>query len=399
MVNTKHDITSYENCDYQREIFNGNALYEALIRAKRNSSWKPQVQKFDMSYLLELATIQNSLKDGSFHFLQDNSFVATERGKTRVIVGEQVHDRLVKHSLCSEVLVPAVTKHLIYDNGASLKGKGTGFTRGRLLTHLRKYYMQNQSNEGYILLIDYSKFYDNIRHDDLMDMFKKYVKDNLAIRLLKMTVERARIDVSYMTDEEYANCINVLFNSLKYQDIDRSLLTGKKFMNKGLNIGDQISQIAGIMYPTPIDNYVKIVRSVKFYARYMDDSYAIHKSKEFLQDLLVEITEIANSIGITIHPNKTRICKLSDSWRFLQNQYSLTETGRVIVKINQKKMTKARRKLKKLAYILTVDEFANWYKSWIQNHYRIMSKQQRININKLFEEMKEKNYVHNNSGG
>ena len=34
MVNTKHDTTSYENCSCQREIYDGNALYDAYLRAK-----------------------------------------------------------------------------------------------------------------------------------------------------------------------------------------------------------------------------------------------------------------------------------------------------------------------------------------------------------------------------
>lgn len=63
MVNTKHDTTSYENCGYQREIFDGNALYEAYKRARKGSDWKPQVQKFEMNYLLELANMQKALKD------------------------------------------------------------------------------------------------------------------------------------------------------------------------------------------------------------------------------------------------------------------------------------------------------------------------------------------------
>ena len=60
----------------------------------------------------------------------------------------------------------------------------------------------------------------------------------------------------------------------------------------------------------------------------MDDSYVIHESKEFLEGLLQEIIRIAQSIGITVNTRKTRICKLSSMWRFLQIQYSLTETGK-----------------------------------------------------------------------
>ena len=389
MVNAKHDTFCYDSEGYQREIFDGNALFEAYKRAKKGSDWKPQVQRFEMTYILELSRIQRELKEMTYEFLPSTQFVLNERGKTRVIRGEQIQDRIVKHTLCDEVLNPAVKNFLIYDNGASLVGKGIAFTRKRLLTHLRRYYAQHHSNDGYILLIDFSKYYDNIRHDILMELIKKYVTDEHSLWLLQKTVDRSKVDVSYMSDEEYENCLDILFNSLLYQEIDQRLLTGEKFMGKHLNIGDQVAQTAGIAYPIPIDNFVKIVKGVKFYGRYMDDSYAIHESKEFLEELLKGIVEIAGNLGITVNLKKTRICKLSDHWRFLQIQYSLTDTGRVIQKINPKRLTAMRRKMKKLAPKLTEKEFTDFFRSWFKNHYKIMSRYQRNNIETLFNQLKE----------
>ena len=161
-------------------------------------------------------------------------------------------------------------------------------------------------------------------------------------------------------------------------------------MGKHLNIGDQVAQVAGISYPIPIDNYVKIVRGVKYYARYMDDSYAIADNKCFLEDLLKDIIKIADSVGITVNQKKTRICKLSDYWRFLQTQYSLTDTGRVVQKINQKRLTAMRRKLKQLAPKLTEKEFHDFFYSWFKKHYKIMSRVQRENIENLYKEEVEK---------
>ena len=389
MVNAKHDTFCYDSEGYQREIFDGNALFEAYKRAKKGSDWKPQVQRFEMTYLLELSRIQRELQEMTYEFLPSTQFVLNERGKTRVIRGEQIQDRIVKHTLCDEVLNPAVKNFLIYDNGASLVGKGIAFTRKRLLTHLRRYYAQHHSNDGYILLIDFSKYYDNIRHDILMELMKKYVTDEHSLWLLQKTVDRSKVDVSYMSDDEYENCLDILFNSLLYQEIDQQLLTGEKFMGKHLNIGDQVAQTAGIAYPIPIDNFVKIVKGVKFYGRYMDDSYAIHESKEFLEELLKGIVEIAGNLGITVNLKKTRICKLSDHWRFLQIQYSLTDTGRVIQKINPKRLTAMRRKMKKLAPKLTEKEFTDFFRSWFKNHYKIMSRYQRNNIETLFNQLKE----------
>lgn len=200
MVNTKCDTSYYDSRGYQRKIFDGNVLYESKAKAMKGSDWKPQVQRFNMTYLLELSKMQRDLEYMEYEFLPTTNFTLHERGKLRRITGEQVQDRIVKHALCDEVLNPLIEPHLIYDNGASVVGKGIAFTRKRLLTHLRKYYAQHGSNEGYILLIDFSKYYDNIRHDVLLKLFEQYVDDEHALWLLRKTVERSRVDVSYMSD-------------------------------------------------------------------------------------------------------------------------------------------------------------------------------------------------------
>lgn len=393
MVNTKHDTASYESCSYKHDILtDGNALYDAFLKSKKNSDWKQQVQKFETTYLLGLGRMQRELRDGTYQFKDGNTFIIQERGKTRCITGEQIEDRIVEHVLCDEIINPAIKKYLIYDNGASQKGKGISFTRKRLETHLHRYYQKHGNNKGYVLLIDFSKYYDNIRHDILMDMFKKYIHNENALKLIQQIIDRQKVDVSYMTDEEYNECMNGVFNSIEHDKIDKTLLTGEKWLPKHINIGNQISQSAGILYRTPIDNYVKIVKGVKEYAGYSDDSYAIHESKKFLQDLLADIIYIAKDIGITVNERKTRICKLSEKWRFLQIQYSLTKTGRVIHKINPKNVTIMRRKMKKLAGQLSAQEFCDWIYSWMNSNTRYLSNDQRENIYELQEILLSKYY-------
>ncbi len=398
MVNTKHDTHSYESTvdgerGYQRDIISdGNALHEAFLKSKKNSDWKASVQKFEMTYLLRLGQIQKELRDETYQIKDGNPFIIHERGKTRCITGQQVEDRVVEHVLCDEVINPAIKKYLIYDNGASQEGKGVSFTRQRLETHLHRYYHEHGNNNGYILLIDFSKYYDNIRHDILIGMFKKCISDEKALRLIQQIIDKSQVDVSYMTNQEYRECYDGVFSSIEHDQIDESLLTGEKMLPKHMNIGNQLSQSAGILYRTPIDNYVKIVKGVEFYAGYSDDSYAIHESKEFLQDLLTDIIRIAKDIGITVNEKKTRICKLSDKWRFLQIQYSLMDSGRVMHKINQKNMTRMRRRIKKLAGVLPEKDFDDWIKSWMCGYAKYMSKQQRSNIYELTESLKENHY-------
>ncbi len=392
-VNTKHDTASYESRSYQREIFNIEVLHEAFMKAKVGSDWKPQVQKFEMNLLTELVKLQEELQSKTFKLSPPNEFILNERGRTRVISGDHIRDRVIKRALCDEVLTPSIEKYLIHDNGASLKGKGVGFTRNRFESHLRRYYLENGSNEGYILLGDYTKYFDNIQHKLLVDMFKGIVKNGLAIWLLEKVLEQARIDVSFMNKEEFAESLNAVFNSLEHEKIDKSLLTGEKYLAKHMNIGDQVAQVAGIFYPHRLDNYIKIVEGVKYYGRYMDDFYIIHHDKDYLKNLVKAIEVEAVKGGIVLNAKKTRVCKLSEHWRYLQIQYALTSSGRIIKKIHPKRLATMRRKLKKLVKKLTEVEFVNYYNSWFKNYYKIMSRQQRSNMNKLFQSLKEENYA------
>lgn len=389
MLNAKHDTEHYDadisRNGYTREIYDGNVLYESYLKAKKGSDWKPQVQKFEQSYILEIARIQKELKNKTYDFLPTNNFTISERGKTRRITGEQIQDRIVKHALCDENLNPSIEKFLIYDNGASQKGKGIDFTRSRVEKHLRKFYRKH-GNNGYVLIMDFSKYYDNIRHNDLLEMFKKYVEDETALWLLEKIIKRSEVDVSYMNDEEYSNCMNTLFNSLDYQCIDKKLLTKEKFMKKHLSIGDQVAQTAGISYRMEIDNFCKIVKGCKYYDGYMDDTLIIHESKDFLKDLLKDIINVANMKGITVNLKKTKIVKLSSKWKFLQTTYSLTDTGRIVMKINKRRVRDTRRKIKKLAPKMTTKQFKDWYNSVFKNAYKRMSKQQRHNLDILYKE-------------
>jgi len=390
-VNTKHDATTYECCSYQREISDLDVLYSSFQKAKKGSDWKPQVQRFEINLLSELVRLRRELNNRTYALSPLNQFVLRERGKTRVISGDHIRDRVVKRALCDEVLIPSIRKYLIHDNGASLKGKGISFTGRRLEVHLRRYYREH-GNEGYVYLADYSKFFDNIQHEKLMGMFRCIIDDNLALWLLEKVLKQAEIDVSYMSDSEYAKRYNTVFDSLAHKEIDKALLTGEKYLRKHMNIGDQVAQVAGIFYPHRLDNYIKIVEGVKYYARYMDDSYVIHKDKGYLLELADRIEQEALKNGIFINKRKTHICRLSDYWRFLQIQYALTNTGRIIKKIHPKRLTDMRRKLKKLVRIMGEQEFVSYYNAWFRNHYRLMSKKQRNNMDALVEALRRETH-------
>ncbi|MCC8047309.1 MAG: RNA-directed DNA polymerase [Clostridiales bacterium] len=389
--NTRRDGASYDCDSYQpgrSPLTDANVLYDAWLAAQKNSAWKPKVQIFEMHWLSEIADLQAEIATRTYEPRKPSEFVVRERGKERLVHGGQVRDRVAEHALNDEIIMPAIAPYLIYNNGASQKNKGTDFTRRELVKDLVEFYNQH-GNDGYILLMDFSKYYDNIRHDILLDQLRKYVHDDTAIWMAEKLIRQFEVDVSYMSDEEYAVCMDMLFNSLEYQQIDKSLLTGEKFMPKHLDIGNQTSQSAGILYPTPVDNYIKIVRGEKHYARYMDDSYTIHHNREHLVELQRDVTQEAAKIGITVNQRKTHIAKLSDHWRFMQIQYCLMDNGRIQQKINPERVTAERQKMKKVAPKMPSKQFHDEVFAWIKSNRKYMSRKQYQNIVTLHNQLQE----------
>lgn len=358
---------------YEEILSDANNLYRAYKASVKGSKWKETTQKFMMNFLRYIFSIQEDLLNRTLENGPVEEFSLSERGRVRPISSIRIRDRIVRHALCDEILLPEVKKHIIYDNGASIKGRGISHQRERFEVHLRRYYNEIAKRE----------------------LLKLFDDDEFIDWLLTLIFDGFKIDVSYMTDEEYANCMTETFNKLDYREIPKEQLTGEKWMEKSVNIGDQLSQVIGIYYPYRIDNYVKYVRSQKFYGRYMDDWYIMNLSKEELVDLLEHIRVIAKELGIHINEKKTRIVKISSTYKFLQVKYTLTKDGKIVKRINPDRVTTMRRKLKKLAIKVANGEIPyenieNMFRGWMGSFYKLLSRQQRKNLITLYEDLFDK---------
>lgn len=333
--------------NYEEIVCDANNLYRAYKVSVKSSKWKESTQKFMMNFLRYIFEIQDDLINRTLQNGPTQEFELHERGRIRPITSIQIRDRIVRHSLCDEVLLPEVRKHIIYDNCASIKGRGISQQRKRFEIHLHKYY-QLYGNDGYILFGDFSKFYDNIIHEIAKrELLKLFNDDEFIDWLLTLIFKGFQIDVSYMSDEEYETCMIDTFNKLDQQ---------------------------------------------KFYGRYMDDWYIMNPSKEELENLLENVCKIAAELGIHINRKKTRIVKISSKYKFLQIKYTLTDTGKVIKRINPDRVTAMRRKLKKLAVKVEneeadYDNVENMFRGWMGGHYKLLSREQRKNLIQLYEDL------------
>ena len=373
-------------------LSDANSLIEAFHRSKKGSDWKSSVQRYELNLLKNTYMLQNAIRAGTYRQLDFFEFTLRERGKERPIKSMHISDRVVQNSVCENVLIPALKKYLIYDNCASLKGKGIGLTRKRLEQHLHSY-CRKYGTDGYVLLVDFSKFFDNIPHEKLLASFAEKIRDPAVMNFIGYLISTFSIDVSYMTDEEYARCVEVPFNMLEYRErVPPEARTGEKWMHKSVGIGSQISQISGVYYPTPIDTWCKVVKSQKYYARYMDDIYIINPDKAELESLLQDIKRIAAELGLFVNDRKTQIVKLSHGFAFLKIKYRLTESGHLIRRLSSDSISRERRRLRKYRRLFDRGEMKyaaieQAYKSWRGSAIKYDSKRSVRNLDRLYDEL------------
>lgn len=369
-----------------------NELHDAFRASMRGSSWKPEPQRFEQDFLTEIRKLQKDLGTKTYDVSPGSEFILNERGRIRYVHGNIMRDRVVGHWICDERINPAIQPYLIYNNGASQKGKGLSFSRGLFEKDLHNYYLKTRSNQGYVGFVDMSKFYDNILHEVAREILQPKV-DEFTFWLFSCILDTFQIDVSYMSDDEFDHCLEILFNSIEYhKTIPKEQMTGEKFMQKSADIGQQVSQSIGMFYPLRIDNYAKIVRGCKYYGRYMDDIYIIGPTREYVRSVIDGIKQEADKLGLFINDKKTRIVSLDSTYQYLQIKYSLLESGKVMKRINPKSVTRERRKLK--AYkrlidkgLISYEAVEQAYKSWMGTFARLMSKDQVDHMKTLYKEL------------
>lgn len=383
-------MTRYTRLNIRKNIADINVLHDALRASMKGSAWKREPQAFAHNWLAELSKLKKELQTQTYKTMQGSEFTLNERGKIRHIHGGRMRDRIVRHALCDEIITPCMLPYLIHNNGASQSGKGLSFARREFERDLHNYWLKHKSNKGYIAFVDLSKFYDNIQHSKVKELLFPIIPQDHHW-LIDEILHNMEVDVSYMTDSEYESCLDRKFDSVAYYAANHPK-TSEKMMPKSMNIGDQLSQNIGVFFPYRIDNYVKIVRGIKYYGRYMDDIYFICETLEEALSIIDGITEQAEKLGLFVNHHKTYIAKLSDTYKYLQIKYRLTDTGKVIKRINPKSVTRERRRLKAHKRlldkgVLTFNDVELAYKSWMGEYTKIMSKIQIKHMKSLFRSL------------
>ena len=292
------------------EVFSIEHLLICARECLSGVTWKQSAQMFEINLLQWVATLHRDLMTGAYRSRGFNHFTICERGKRREISSVHISERCVQKCLVKYALKPAIVPRLIYDNAATIEGRGTEFAVKRLREHLR-WHLARYGRAGGILTVDYHNYFGSIDHDRLLSMLREIIDDDQVFNL------------------------TVYFIRCFPGDI-------------GLGLGSEISQISAVFFPNSLDHHMKDTLQVHGYARYMDDSYSISESLDELREHREVISRKSAELGLQLNDKMTQITKFDGgSFVYLKKRVFITEENRIVMRLTPKNITQRRRGIKK----------------------------------------------------
>ena len=207
-------ISSYENLCI---------AYHKAVRGKQN---RREVIRFRTDFDVNIQKLRNQLIEKRLH-VGDYRFFTVHDPKPRDICAASFRERVLHHAIMN-ICGPVLESYAIFDSYACRKGKGVPKAMARTQTFARRY-------EWYLKL-DIRKYFDSIDQGIILALLKRRLKDRDLLALFEKLID------TYHTER-----------------------------GKGLPIGNLISQHLANFYLGYFDHWIKEVRRIKGYLRYMDD--------------------------------------------------------------------------------------------------------------------------------
>lgn len=292
------------------EIFTFENIYAAHKWCRKSKQHKGEVVRFEIDLSKNITELIKELTSRKYKLGKYRKFKLFEP-KERLIEALSYKDRVVLMCFVTNVLKPIISKHVIYDNAACQKNKGTDFGLNRLTKFLKREFINEHGNDFYYLKCDIHKYFPSINHEVLLNKLKR-------IGLTDDELYMARL---FMTNYE---------------------------TSVGIPLGNLSSQWYALIYLDDLDRFIKEKLQIKGYIRYMDDFILIHKDKNYLRYCLKEIDSFCKE-RLKVELNaKTQIGKVKNGIDFLGFRLILTETGKVIKKLRGSSKRRIKRHLRNL---------------------------------------------------
>lgn len=250
------------------DVFGYDDMYKAGKKCCNGVRWKNSTQRFEMHLFSGTARRRRLLLERKWIPGAYVHFTISERGKTRPIDAPRIQDRQIHKVYTKKVLLPLYRPEMIYNNGASLEGKGFEFSKRMLKDDLR-WHFRRYGRDGNVILIDFKQFFPSVSHEEIFKRHEKF--------LLNPDIRKIGNDV-----------VNTVSGGA------------------GLPLGVEPSQAEMIAFPSALDNFIKCQLSIKCAGHYMDDYYVIVPPDRDAKEIMALIVAKAESLKLTVSKSKSR---------------------------------------------------------------------------------------------
>ena len=290
-----------------RNEFDKKLSYESLMiahkKSRKGKGYRNEIIKFNLKQEEYIMWLYKELKNMTYTHGGYQTFYITEP-KVRKIEKSRYIDRIVHRWVVDNFLEPTFVPTFVNTSFACLKKRGMHMSAKYVQNCMRK--ALNKWGEYYILKMDVAKYFDSIDKNILFKILNKKIKDEKLLWLIK----------------------EILFSQKR---------------EKGLEIGNYTSQMFGNIYLNEQDQFIKHKLHIKYYARYLDDSVLIVKTKQEAKYALEEITKFLDeNLNLKLN-KKTQIFKGKQGVNFCG--YKINEYR---MKLRDKGKRKLKKKIKKL---------------------------------------------------
>lgn len=314
-----------------KQIVDINNIYIAEKNARKNKQHRKEIIQFDKNKEQLLLNLQQLLISGKYKTSEYHTFTIYEP-KERIIYRLPYYpDRIVHHAIVN-VLSSIWVSNFTKDTYSCIKGRGI-----HKAAHNVKTALKDNTNTQYCLKLDIQKFYPSIDNSILKQIIRKKIKDKKVLQLLDEIIDST----------------------------------------KGIPIGNYLSQFFANLYLSGFDHWIKEIKRVKYYFRYMDDIVLLDSNKSGLHQLRIDIQDyLQNNLHLQIKDN-WQVFPVDSrgidfvGYKFFHN-YTLLRKG------IKKKFCKVTNKLNKLditeqQYKQKVCSYLGWLKHC--NAYNLANKQ------------------------
>lgn len=249
--------------DLYGKIYDLENLRIAHKNARKGKGWYKEVKLVDANEDYYLKKLQKMLIDKTYQTSEYETFIKSDSGKHREIYKlPYFPDRICQWAIL-QVIEPILIRNLTKDTYSAIPGRGIHLAKKRM----EKAIWNDIPGTQFTLKLDVKKYYPSIDHDILKMKYRRLFKDKDLLWLLDEIIDSTPGGV-------------------------------------GIPIGNYLSQYSGNFYLSAFDHWIKEVKRIKYYFRYMDDIVIFGDSKEKLHQLKREIDDyLAKNLKLRVKEN------------------------------------------------------------------------------------------------